>query len=175
MTHRLILIRHAKSSWDDPFGDDHARVLNHRGQASAKAIGEWLADKGYTPDIVLCSDAARTQETAALIIGQLAPAPPVKLSGRLYHAAPETILDLLRKQGAATIAIIAHNPGIGMLANALVNTPPDHRRFSDYPTCASTVIDFEIGSWAAVQPRTGRCADFVVPRDLIGTTGHDID
>ncbi len=44
MTLRLILIRHAKSSWSDPFADDHARVLNARGQDSAKAVGEWMAD-----------------------------------------------------------------------------------------------------------------------------------
>ena len=54
MTCRLILIRHAKSSWDDPMADDHARVLNGRGRASAAAIGGWLAAKSYLPDVVLC-------------------------------------------------------------------------------------------------------------------------
>lgn len=175
MTLRLILIRHAKSSWSDPFSDDHARVLNQRGQASASAIGKWMAEQGYVPDVVLCSDAARTQETADLILRQLTPAPQLKLAGRLYHAAPATILDLLHKQTAPCIAVIGHNPGIGMLANALVQTPPEHQRFSDYPTCASTVIDFDVSKWAQVQNRTGRCKAFVVPRDLIGTAEKDID
>ncbi|EBA11945.1 SixA phosphatase family protein [Roseobacter sp. CCS2] len=175
MTLRLILIRHAKSSWSDPFGDDHERTLNKRGRASATAIGEWMAQEGYLPDTVLCSDAARTRETAALILSALDPEPRLQLSGRIYHAAPDTILEMVQKQTDQTIAVVGHNPGIGMLANGLVRSAPDHRRFSDYPTCASTVIDFDIGKWTEVQPRTGQCKAFVVPRDLIGTANHDIE
>ena len=172
---RLILIRHAKSSWDDPFADDHARVLNSRGQKAALAIGDWLADKGYVPEIVICSDAARTVETAERILQKLQPEPKFLTSGRVYHASPDTILDVVQKQTAQTVAVIGHNPGIGMLANGLVKTAPKHHRFSDYPTCATTVIDFDIGSWRDIKPRTGICADFTVPRDLIGTTNHEID
>ncbi|WP_108813572.1 SixA phosphatase family protein [Loktanella sp. Alg231-35] len=175
MTLRLILIRHAKSSWGDPFADDHARVLNKRGQASATAIGTWMAAQGYVPDVLLCSDAERTQETAGLIIPALSPAPRLQLSARLYHAAPDTILDLVRRQEVQTVGVIGHNPGIGMLANELVDKAADHRRFSDYPTCATTVIDFEVGGWRDIQPQTGRCRAFVVPRDLIGTSAHDIE
>lgn len=175
MTLRLILIRHAKSSWDDPFGDDHARVLNKRGQSSAAAIGTWLAEKGYVPDVVLCSDAARTQETAELILQALSPSPALQLSGRIYHASPDTLLDVLQQQKAHTVAIIGHNPGIGMLANAIVKSAPKHRRFSDYPTCATTVIDFEQSEWSQVRLHQGNCHDFVVPRDLIGTTIHEIE
>jgi phosphohistidine phosphatase len=93
----------------------------------------------------------------------------------LYHAAPDTIMDLLQRETADTVAVIAHNPAIGMLANALVKTPPDHHRFSDYPTCATTVIDFAVDAWSEVRRRSGTCQDFVVPRDLIGTTGQNID
>ena len=62
---RLILIRHAKSSWANPGQGDHARPLNPRGRRAATAIGGWLADKGYVPDLILCSDAQRTRETTA--------------------------------------------------------------------------------------------------------------
>lgn len=175
MTRRLILIRHAKSSWSDPFADDHARVLNTRGRASAEAIGAWLATNGYIPDMVHCSDAVRTQETAELVLRHLTPVPKLRLTGMLYHAAPDTIMDLLQRATAETVAIIAHNPAIGMLANALVKTRPNHHRFSDYPTCATTVIDFAVDAWSDVQRQSGTCVDFVVPRDLIGTTGQDID
>lgn len=174
MTLRLILIRHAKSSWDDPFSDDHARVLNARGRASAQAIGAWMAQHGYVPDVVLCSDAARTQETAALILPQLNPQPKPDLVRDIYHASPDTILALLHRQTTQTVAVIGHNPGIGILANELVTSAPPHRRFSDYPTCATTVIDFACDSWAQAKPRAGRCEAFVVPRDLIGTSAQDI-
>ena len=175
MTLRLILIRHGKSSWDDPFDDDHARVLNERGRASATAIGAWLAQEGHVPDVVLCSDAARTVETAELVMGALVPPLKLQLSGRIYHASPDTVLDMIQQQTAKTVAVIGHNPGIGMLANLLVKKAPKHHRFNDYPTCASTVIDFEASAWSATRPRTGICAAFVVPRDLIGTTAHDIE
>lgn len=175
MTLRLILIRHAKSSWSDPFADDHARVLNTRGRASAIAIGRWLAEQDYVPDMVLCSDAARTQETAELILPALAPTPTLRLSGRIYHASPDTILDMVKQQTAPTVAVIGHNPGIGMLANGLVKEAPEHRRFSDYPTCATTVIDFECERWRDVRPHTGTCEAFIVPRDLIGTSAQDIE
>lgn len=175
MTLRLILIRHAKSSWSDPFADDHARVLNDRGKASAKAIGGWLAKQGYVPDVVLCSDAERTRETAALIVPAFTTPPRLQLSARLYHASPDTVLDMIRGQDTETIAVIGHNPGIGMLANALVKSAPAHRRFSDYPTCATTVIDFEGDAWRNVRPQSGRCEAFIVPRDLIGTSAQDIE
>ena len=175
MTKRLILIRHAKSSWSDPFADDHARVLNERGRASAPAIGTWMADKGYVPQIVLCSDAARTRETADLILDQLPARPELVLLPQLYHAAPLTLLEVIQRQSFDTIAMVGHNPGMGMLAGLLVRTAPAHTRFSDYPTCATAVIDFAIDDWADAGQHGGTCVDFIVPRDLIGTSRGDID
>lgn len=164
MTKRLILIRHAKSSWNDPYADDHSRPLNNRGRHSATAIGRWLARHDYRPEKILCSDAARTVETADLIMPELADRPGLQLSHALYHAAPEGIWQLLRKQTASVVAVIGHNPGIGMLANGLVTSPPHHPRFQDYPTCATTVIDIPDAN-----SDRGACVAFVVPRDLIGT------
>ena len=60
---RLILTRHAKSSWDDPLTPDHDRDLNDRGKAAAADLGQWLSSRGYVPDEVLCSDALRTRKT----------------------------------------------------------------------------------------------------------------
>lgn len=167
---RLILIRHGKSSWDDPFGDDHARVLNGRGREASVAIGKWLVSKGYLPDVMLVSNASRTVETAELIQLGLGPR-PVKLMPALYHAAPDTILDVAQRQEADCIAVIAHNPGMGMLASGLAAVAPDHRRFDDYPTCATTVLDFD----GPVVRGQGTVIDFVVPRDLIGAAGRDTD
>ncbi len=168
---RLILIRHAKSSWDDPFGDDHDRVLNKRGRDAARAIGTWLQAKGYAPDRVLVSDAKRTLETADLILPCLDHNPDVDYLPTLYHAAPDTVLDLAQRRTEPCIAVIAHNPGIGMLARALAIKAPNHRRFDDYPTCATTVIDFD----GPIAIGSGTVVDFVVPRDLIGAAGREAD
>jgi len=168
---RLILIRHGKSSWDDPFGNDHARTLNQRGRDAAQAIGTWLQANGYIPDLMLVSDAVRTVETSDLIRPAFNDAPLIKFKPSLYHAAPDTILDLVRREDANCIAVIAHNPGIGMLATGLVRQPPAHPRFGDYPTCATTVIDFD----GEVARGKGKVIDFTVPRDLIGAAGRDAD
>lgn len=168
---KLILIRHGKSSWDDPFGDDHARVLNARGREASVAIGLWLAQNGHNPDVMLVSNAARTVETADLILPAFANAPIVKHIAALYHAAPDTILDLAKRENANCIAVVAHNPGIGMCANGLVKRAPDHRRFGDYPTCATTVLDFA----GPITRGEGNVIEFIVPRDLIGAAGRDTD
>ena len=172
MTHRLILIRHAKSDWTDPFADDHARVLNKRGRASAKAIGDWMQAKDYAPDIVLCSDATRTRETADIMKTAWQGRAKIRYYPDLYLAAPSVIQSAIIRQDSLCVAVIGHNPGLGMLASALVATPPEHERFRDYPTCATTVVDFDIAHWRDMTAQAGHCADFMVPRDLIGTTGE---
>ena len=164
MSKRVILIRHAKSSWGEPSLDDHERPLNARGRASAPAIGKWLKTRGETPDIMLVSTAKRTIETANLIRDAWPSAPDMTTADSLYLAAPQTMLDVLQKTDAPCIALVAHNPGIALLARGLLNEAPDHPRFIDYPTGATTVIDFDYD----IEPGLGRCAAFVVPRDLLG-------
>ncbi|MBM1222070.1 histidine phosphatase family protein [Ponticoccus sp. SC2-23] len=166
MTLRLIIIRHAKSSWGDPTADDHDRVLNERGRISADALGDWLAAKGYVPDEALCSTASRTVETLDRISARLPARPPISYERRLYHADPGTILDVVRGGSGATLAVIGHNPGIGGFADAMTETPPDHPEFHRYPTGATTILEFDDASWQNVRPKTGRTLDFVVPRDL---------
>ncbi|RYG92596.1 histidine phosphatase family protein [Loktanella sp. IMCC34160] len=168
MTLRLILTRHAKSSWDDPLAEDHARVLNARGRASATAIGKWLTSNGYLPQEVLCSDAVRTAETWALIAAELPDPPQAEYFHRLYHAPATRMLATLAMAGADTVLMVGHNPGIGDFASGLAATPPAHPRFHDYPTAATTIFDFDADSWADVRPGTGRVVDFTTPRDLIG-------
>lgn len=167
MTLRLILTRHAKSGWDDPFEDDHARPLNDRGRAAAQAIGAWLAAEGYVPDSVLCSDARRTAETWELVSKAFSEAPTVSYSNRLYHASADAMLQVLQGASGNTVMIIGHNPGIAYFAAALVANRPGHPRFADYPTCATTIIDFEARDWSQVRPGLGSVVAFTVPRDLI--------
>lgn len=159
---RVILIRHAKSSWDDPFGDDRVRPLNDRGRANATAMGAWLRAQGYRPETVLCSNATRTQQTAQ----RLAFDAPVTRDAALYHASPDTMLQALQAATGATIAMIAHNPGMAILVSHLVELRPDHPRFADYPTCAVTVLDFA----GPIGPHLGHCTAFMIPRDLPDAT-----
>ncbi|EAR52460.1 phosphoglycerate mutase family protein, partial [Oceanicola granulosus HTCC2516] len=161
----LLLIRHAKSDWDDPDADDHARVLNPRGRRSARAIGRWLAERG-APGEVLCSDAARTLETWELIAAELPGAPLFRALPELYLASPAVLMAQLAAAEARRVALIAHNPGIGHLASSLVRAPAAHPRYQDYPTCATALIRFEAESWGELRPGAGQVVDFVVPREL---------
>lgn len=166
MTLRLILIRHAKSDWGDPEAEDHDRVLNERGRRSAPLIGRWLAERGHVPDELLCSSAARTRETAELILGELPQAPQPHPMPELYQADAGRMLSVLQKARGSIVALIGHNPTIGDFAARIASEAPAHPDFGRYPTCACAVIDFSSDSWQGLSFGTGRVADFVVPRDL---------
>ncbi|KQI67093.1 hypothetical protein AN189_17225 [Loktanella sp. 3ANDIMAR09] len=160
MTSKLILIRHGKSGWDDDALDDYDRTLTDRGRTDAAAIGAWLRAQGHAPDVILCSSAQRTRETATALDlpGTLT------LVDALYLASSDQLLRHIAKQTAATIAVIAHNPGIGDLATRLAHQPPTDPRFGSYPTSATTVLTFDAPDWSSIT--TGICTAFVTPRSL---------
>ena len=166
MSLTLILVRHAKS--DHPAGlDDHERPLNDRGRRDAPRIGAWLAERDHVPDLALCSTAKRAVETwEGLRQGGIGA--PVEHEAKLYHAAPDVLRWSLAGRSEAALMIVAHNPGIGLLARQLAQSAPDHPRFDQYPTCAATVLRFEADDWAGAVHGTGSVVDFVVPRDLPG-------
>ena len=164
---KLVLTRHAKSSWDHPTLSDHDRPLNDRGHRSAAALGAWMKDRGHVPDQVLCSSAARAVQTWEGIKKQVTEG-RVEFVRGLYHASPSGMLQVLFGADAATVLMVGHNPGIAYFAESLVAEPPEHARFFDYPTGATSVIEFDQSNWRDTQPGTGRIADFVVPRDLVG-------
>ena len=161
---RLILTRHAKSAWDDPTMADHDRPLNARGRRAALELGEWLGSRGYEPDEVMCSASARTRETwARVAVAPLEVTPKVEVSEVLYHASPDIMLKLLSRAKGDTVMMLGHNPGIAEFARMLPARAPSHPDFSRYPTAATLVVDFQIGSWAEVKPATGSVLDFFVP------------
>ena len=164
---RLILIRHAKSSWDDPATPDHDRPLNERGRGAAAELGIWLASRGYAPGEVLCSDAQRTRETWAGLARALPGFPALQLKPALYHAGPDVMLAVLRNAAADCVMMIGHNPGIAEFAARLVARSPAHDDFSRYPTGATLVCDFVADSWADVGFGTAAVLDFVVPSETV--------
>lgn len=163
MTFRLILTRHAKSSWNHGDLSDHDRPLNKRGRASADALGEWLRKRGFMPDTVLSSSSLRTRETYERMGFECAPV----FTRALYLASAPAMLRELQQASRETVLMLGHNPGTGELAERLAQTLPRHDRFLDYPTGATTVFEFDVPSWKDVQFGTGKVLAFTVPRDLI--------
>ncbi|MCB1387857.1 MAG: histidine phosphatase family protein [Rhodobacteraceae bacterium] len=166
MMKRLILTRHAKSSWDDPTMSDHDRPLNERGKAAAADLGEWLASRGYVPGEVLCSDAERTQKTWEGIEPALPGTPILTLKPALYHAGPDVMLAVLRHASADTVMMIGHNPGIAEFASRIVAQEPPIPEFHRYPTGATLVVSFEAPTWTDVDWHSGSVRDFIVPREI---------
>jgi phosphohistidine phosphatase len=164
---RLILTRHAKSSWDDPLTPDHDRPLNDRGKAAAADLGQWLASRDYVPGEVLCSDALRTRKTFSGIAPALPGAPVLELKPALYHAGPDVMMAVLRHASADTVMMIGHNPGIADFAARLVAHPPVDLEFQRYPTGATLVVDFDVADWEQVAFGTGVTIDFIVPREIV--------
>ena len=163
---RLILTRHAKSSWDDPLTPDHDRPLNERGRAAAD-LGQWLASRGYVPGQVLCSDSLRTRKTWAGIAPALPGEPVLELKPALYHAGAEVMLAVLRHATADTVMMVGHNPGIAEFAGRIVAHAPVNPEFGRYPTGATLVVDFVADTWADVGFGQGAVDDFIVPREIM--------
>lgn len=159
---KLILMRHAKSSWADALAEDHDRVLNARGRAAAEAMGNWLRAQGHLPDEALVSDAARTRQTFARLGLDCA----AQFRDALYHASAQAMLNVLQEARGDSVLMLGHNPGIADFAAQLVRDPPKNSRFHDYPTCATLVATFEIEDWRALRLHTGKTLDFMIPRDI---------
>jgi len=157
----LILMRHAKSSWDSPLTDVE-RPLNARGQTGATALGKWLRSQALQPDSILCSYAVRTMET----VERLALGVPYHPIRSLYLAPSELMYDHLLNASGETLLMVAHNPGTADLAHDLTNAPSGHDRFEDHPTGSTSVLTFDIARWADLKMGTGTLAHFVIPADL---------
>lgn len=163
---RLILTRHAKSSWDDPLTPDHDRPLNERGKAAAAELGIWLASRGYVPEEVLVSDALRTRKTWSGIAPALPGTPILHLKPALYHAGPDVMLAVLRHATADCVMLIGHNPGIAEFAQRLVARVPINPEFGRFPTGATLVCDFTTDSWDQAGFGTATTVDFIIPSEI---------
>lgn len=166
--HRLLLLRHAKSSWADPGTRDHDRPLNERGRAAADRMGRHLHAAGLRPDLVLCSSARRTCETLARL--DLPAVVAVAVEPDLYLADPGTVLDRIRSVADAvtTLLVVGHNPTTQALALDLAGTgdPATVRRIAEkYPTGALTTLGVA-GPWADLTGGQARLEGFTTPRDL---------
>ena len=164
---RLIVTRHAKSSWDYVNLADHDRPLSKRGRRSSDAIGRWLAEKGYIPKIVFCSSSRRTCETWERIEKFMPGECDFHLEKDLYHASSDSIAEIIASADESPVMVLGHNPGIGWFAETVVRDSPQHPGFMHYPTAATLVCDLPIDNWHDIEPHSAEVVDFVVPRQLV--------
>ena len=166
MSKRLLLMRHAKSSWKEPL-PDRERPLNKRGKRAARLIGEALAERGIIPDRILSSDAKRARATAKRVLKALPENRTLlQLDPALYAADAETILREIGQTDdqTETLLVIAHNPGISDLATLLSGD----ERLSWLPTAAVVVLEVSGDSWRESAPGKAKVLLRLFPRELEG-------
>jgi phosphohistidine phosphatase len=164
---RLILLRHAKSSWKDPALEDHARPLAGRGVRDGAGFGRWLCGQLPTPDLVLCSDARRTRDTLAFLIPELVDPRRVAYERALYHAPAEALLARLQQvpEDAPCVLLVGHNPGLSDLVNLLVEGA--RGAVDDLPTFG--VAGFELrDAFAELDAGRVRLTTLLRPKDFDG-------
>jgi len=175
---QLLLLRHAKSSWDDRDLPDHERPLNRRGLQAAAAMRTAMEGLGLAPDVVLVSSSRRTVQTLEAL-EPWADTPLVDRLDSLYLAPAPAMLKAIQEVGAMarSVLVVGHNPGLHDFAMLLVGAQaasfdnPDVRRLAEgFPSGALAEFTVTV-PWQALDEGKGRLARFLCPRDLPGHGG----
>jgi phosphohistidine phosphatase len=168
--HQLLLLRHAKSSWDDPKLADLDRPLNKRGRRAAGAMRKAMLGLGLTPDVVLVSPSRRTQETLAAL-EPWDDTPLIEPVDTLYLASVPHLLAVLRgvNETVRSVMLIGHNPGLHELAVLLTGTSASgeatRRVIAGFPTGA--LAEFSVATQGQRLDAAGtRLVRFLTARDL---------
>jgi phosphohistidine phosphatase len=160
---RILLLRHAKSSWDDDALSDHDRPLAPRGRKAAALIAEHLREVDLDVELVLCSSARRARETLERL-GTTLGSVPTSYEDGLYGASEGELLERLRRlpEEVGSVAMIGHNPGLHDLAIALTR---EGRKLELFPTGALATLVSD-GPWPELASGHARLEAFVIPKDL---------
>lgn len=166
----LLLLRHAKSSWNDPGQSDHDRTLTPRGRRAAELVGLYLAQRGDLPSLVLCSSAQRALDTLEPLLRRVGV--PFEARRELYLADPDALLASLAQidDRERSVLVIGHNPGLHELALLLVRHGDDATRArlrEGFPTAALAVLELAIPRWDEIRAGCGTLVELRVPRDLV--------
>lgn len=146
----LLILRHAKSSWDDASLDDHDRPLNERGLKTAPLMGGLIKNNKLLPDVILSSTAVRAMETARLVAKSAGFTKPVETVPDFYASSPAEYIETLRAQTAdkECIMIVGHNPELEVLLQVLTG------HIEDLPTGALAQIHLPITEWRQLTSKT---------------------
>jgi phosphohistidine phosphatase len=166
---KLYIIRHAKSSWDDPSLSDFDRPLNDRGKRDAPRMAKRLKEKRLTPDAVLTSPALRAKDTCHIICEGLGfNKNKIEEKPALYHASDDQILKVIHTLKDRTgdeeenVLVFGHNPGLTEFANRL-----SHENIDNIPTAGVVCISLTAKNWKQVEWGSGKLVFFDFPKKSI--------
>ena len=141
----LLIVRHAKSSWDNASLSDIDRPLNDRGKRDAPAMAGRLIKAGVKIDLFVSSPAKRARHTAEYFLHEFdRKDKELVIQQQLYHAQTQDFRDVVAglDDKYDSVALFSHNPGITAFANALANV-----RLDNMPTCSVFAVTGEANSW----------------------------
>lgn len=158
----LYLLRHAKSSWDDPNLSDFDRPLNKRGLKSAPKMGALMRKRKLQPDLILSSPAARAKETTHLVSEAAGWTTEVRYEQEIYEASVDRLLKIVSQidESVNSAMMVGHNPGFEELLAALTG---ESQRM---PTAALACIELQLDKWSDISPDSGKLLWLVRPREL---------
>ena len=158
-----LILRHAKSSWDNMHQQDHERPLNKRGKRTAPRMGQLILEQQLTPDTIISSTAQRARETVEAVASSCQFPGEIIFDDNLYLAPPIVYLDILKTlpDQCQRILFVGHNPGMEELVTQVTGQPVT------MPTAALAHLQWQIDSWEQLpETDSGTLCDFWVPREL---------
>lgn len=156
---RLVVVRHGRA--DAYASTDHDRELTPRGREDAAALGAWLAEQGWLPDVAIVSSATRTRQTWSALAGAAGLTIEEMVEDGVYNAGPDSVLDVLRAlpDDPATVLLLGHNPTVAWLANSLDDgegDPAELMKVMDgFPPASAALLELS-GTWRDLGDGTAR-------------------
>lgn len=160
----LYLIRHAKSSWDNPGQDDVDRPLNERGKKDAPRMGKRLKEREIYPQMIISSHAKRALSTAKRIAKAIGhKKDDIIIENHLYHASEDAIMKIIQrlKDDVNVVFLVGHNPGLTDFINSLRQ---DDDVLDNLPTCGIIGFRFNIDSWKDIAWESGELLFYDFPK-----------
>lgn len=157
----LYIMRHAKSSWDNPNWSDFERPLNKRGLEAAPLMGEIIFRNKYQPELILSSPAKRAKQTAVLVREVAGIEPEINFDERIYEASPQMLLQVIGELSAdpASAMLVGHNPGIEGLIRFLTGES------EAMPTAGLAVVDLNVDKWNDAAAECGSLRALLRPKE----------
>lgn len=157
----LLIVRHAKSSWDFPHLNDYDRPLNDRGKRDAPKMAKWLSLQGMKVDLIISSGAERAKNTALAFNAVLNS--PLKIDDNLYHPSRSKLLNFIKQteNNVNCQILVSHNPGLNDLADYLLSGFPEN-----IPTTGIVSMKLDIKKWSEASPKNASLHFFQYPKNL---------
>jgi phosphohistidine phosphatase len=165
MSKQLLIVRHAKSDWDNASLSDFNRPLNKRGIKNAAIIGDKLIKKSFHPDLVISSPALRALSTCEAVCEKLGiDNSEIEINSNIYEASQQQLLKIINSidNDFDKVAMFGHNNGVTDLTVYLTDAD-----IFNIPTSGMVLISFPFENWNMISKGTGEVIFYEFPKNLI--------